>query len=318
MVALYHHSEIRTVLRQRLGCTFTWHSAFLLVAASVLVAESGPGAALGGDVAPAAQGDQALIVAGLAGDDEHEALFRATTQAWKDWLIGPLQFPSGNVRVLFGERGEASLGYGPATREAIAKAAAEIRRTLHPDGRLWVLILGHTNQSAGHLFLHLPGADLRDDELGALFKGLSCRQQVFWVTTAGSGWFLPALSAKGRIVITATERGQEFNETEFPHALADLAQRDPMKLDRDGDGKISIWELFVATGEAVEARFAADSRAPTEHAQLDDNGDQNGTERPLQNEKDGTGAQGSSKQTVKDGELAKKTFLPPNKRKKGS
>ena len=250
--------------------------------------------------------DRALLVVGLPGDDEHATLFRQTARRWRAWLIGPGGFPADGVRVLFGTGGEEG---GPASRAAIAREAQDARRRLSRDGRLWVLVLGHANPGGGHAFLHLPGPDLRDDEFAALFRGLACREQVFWMTTAASGGFLPALSAEGRIVIAATARDREFNETEFPHALADVLQRPAEALDQDGDGRISVWELFLRTAEAVEARFATDRRAPTEHAQLDDDGDGVGTERPDPSRvpPEGVGSQ--------DGALAKQTFVPKSKPK---
>ncbi len=264
----------------------------------------GPGA----DGPLPARGDRALIVVGLVGDDEHDALFRRTAEVWRRWLTDSLQFPAGGVRVLFGERGERELDAGPATRKAIADEVAAIRRSLDAEGRLWVFVLGHANESGGHAFLHLPGPDLREDELGALFRGIACREQVFWFTTAASGWFLPALSARGRVVITATAPDQEFNETEFPHALVDVSQRSLAELDQDRDGKVSVWELFVLTAQAVEERFAADRRVPTEHAQLDDDGDRLGAERP-EPARPGLAQENPGRRESHDGELAKKTFL---------
>ena len=254
------------------------------------------------------RGDRALIVVGLPGDDAHAALFRDTTLAWQRWLTGPLQFPASGVRVLFGDQGDASLSAGAATRETVADEVAAIQRTLAPDGRLWVFFLGHANVSGQHAFLHLPGPDLRDDELATLFKGVACREQVFWVTTAASGWFLAGLSARGRITITATTRDLELNETEFPQALADVSGRAPADLDQNGDGKISVWEIFDRTSETVAARFDADKRAPTEHALLDDNGDKVGTERPDPAQAN-SAKEKFAKRESRDGELAKKTFL---------
>ena len=117
-------------------------------------------------------------------------------------------------------------------------------------------------------------------EIGQLFRDIHCREQVFWITNSASGWFLAPLSAKGRIVITATSPDREPNETEFPHALTEVSRRPLSALDQDGNGKVSIWELFVATAGATMERFADDDRAPTEHALLDDNGDKVGTEPP--------------------------------------
>jgi hypothetical protein len=141
-----------------------------------------------------------------------------------------------------------------------------------------------------------------------MFKTLKCQEQVFWVTTAASGWFLAGLSTPGRIVITATTRDLEFNETEFPHALAEVSGKNASELDQDGDGKISVWEIFGRTSEAVETKFKADSRAPTEHGLLDDNGDKVGTERPDPARQDFP-KEKSVKRESQDGELAKKTFL---------
>jgi hypothetical protein len=257
----------------------------------------------GADGTRPARGDRALIVVGLAGDDEHDVLFRRTAGLWRRWLIDSLQFPAGGVRVLFGAGGDRELDAGPATRRAIADEVAAIRRSLDPGGRLWVFVLGHANESGGHAFLHLPGPDPRDDEFGAMFGDIVCHEQVFWVTTSGSGWFLPALSTRGRVVITATASDQEFNETEFPHALADVSRRSPAALDLDRDGKVSVWELFLLTTQEVEERFAADRRVPTEHAQLDDDGDRLGTERP------GPAQDKAGRRESHDGELAKKTLL---------
>jgi hypothetical protein len=274
----------------------------------VLAIGLGQPQALAADGSAPARIDRALIVVGLPGDDDHAALFKDRALAWRNWLTGPLQFPAGGVRVVFGEHGEPSLDAGPATRQAIADEVATIQRSLAPEGRFWVFFLGHANVSRQHAFLHLPGPDVRDDDLGTLFKGLSCREQVFWMTTAASGWFLPGLSAPGRIVITATTRDLEYNETEFPQALVEVSGKLPTDLDQDGDGKISVWEIFGRTSEAVEARFKANKRAPTEHALLDDNGDKVGTERPDPAQPNSP-KEKSAKRESQDGELAKKTFL---------
>jgi hypothetical protein len=280
----------------------------LAVLAIGLRIEAGPPVASIADGPASPRGDRALIVVGLAGDAEHEGLFRETALAWRRWLTESLQFPAGGIRVVFGDHGEPSLDAGPATGKAIAEEAETIRRTLAPDGRLWVFFLGHANVSGGHAYLHLPGPDLREDELGALFKGITSGEQVFWFTTSASGWFLPGISAPGRIVITATSPDQEFNETEFPRVLAEISRRSPAELDQDKDDKVSVWELFIQTAQAVEERFAADRRAPTEHARLDDNGDKIGGERPESARTDSSKEKPNHRESH-DGELAKKTFL---------
>ncbi|MFZ1937110.1 MAG: hypothetical protein WCB27_24025 [Thermoguttaceae bacterium] len=232
------------------------------------------------EAAPELKG-QALILMGLPGDKEHEKLFTDTARQWRDWLIGPLGFRPGDVRILSGGAARNGVAQGPATRETIEKEAARLRQSLRPGDRLWVFFLGHANYDGEHAWFHLPGPDLREDEIGKLFAGLPCREQVFWMTTAESGRFVKDLSAKGRIVIAATRSSGEDNEPEFPQALSAVVARPLEALDVNKDGKLSVLELYYRVMAEVRARYAADKRLSTEHAQLDDNGDGVGTERPL-------------------------------------
>jgi hypothetical protein len=253
-------------------------------------------------VSPAGK-SRALILLGLPGDEEHATHFGNIARQWREWLTGPLGFAAADVRLLADRGGKEGVD-APATRESIQKEVAELKKVLQPEDRLWVFFLGHGNHDGDHAYFHLPGSDLRGEELGKLFAGLPCREQVFWMTTSASGWFLKSLSAKGRIVITATLPEDEFNETEFPEALANAAKLPLEKLDDDKDGKVSVLELYRHVQAEVAALFEADSRVPTEHALLDDNGDGQGTEEPvLPGEK-------KDKKPTADGALAAKTFLP--------
>jgi hypothetical protein len=260
-----------------------------------LTAAAGPDASTAGK-------SRALIVVGLPGDAEHETQFADTARQWRDWLANSLGF---EVTVLFGRSGQPTLAKDAATRATIESAAADLKKSLRAEDRLWVFFLGHGDYDGERASFHLPGRDLHAADLGKLFAGIPCKEQVFWMTHSASGWFLKLLSAKGRIVITATAADEEYNETEFPHALATAVAKLKVK---DGD-KVSILDLYRRTVAEVEARFAADKRVPTEHAQLDDNGDSIGTEEPIL-EKTG------DKKPTADGQLAARTFLPFRKVKK--
>jgi hypothetical protein len=246
-----------------------------------------PSAAAWGDDAPASKEaaaelkGQALIVMGLPGDEEHERLFADTAKQWREWLIGPVGFKPAEVRVLSGGAAKNGVSQGPATRETIEKEAARLKQSLRRGDRLWVLFLGHANYDGEHAWFHLPGPDLREDEIGKLFAGLPCREQLFWMTTAESGRFVKSLSAKGRIMIAATRANGEDNEPEFPQALSAVVARPLAALDVNKDGKLSVLELYYRIMAEVQARYAADKRLSTEHSQLDDNGDGVGAERPL-------------------------------------
>lgn len=219
----------------------------------------------------------AIVVVGLPGDDEHDELFRSTSQAYVRWLTETLSCDANRVLLVGHNPAERGAKLG-ATKEQFAAAVAELSGKIQPEDALWVVTLGHANYDGERGWLHLAGPDLNDLELAEQFAEVECREQVFWLTHTCSGWFLPALSRPGRIVIAATEADQEVNETEFPQALLDAAAQPVVELDRDVDGRVSLAELFLAASERVAATFKADNRVPTEHAQLDDDGDGSGSE----------------------------------------
>jgi hypothetical protein len=141
-----------------------------------------------------------------------------------------------------------------------------------------VIVLGHTYYDGRHSHLNLPGPDMDERAFAKLFEGLKAREQVFLITTPASGFYLKPLAAAGRVVITATEPDQEVNETLFPLAFADVLAAPPDGTDRDKDGKISVFELYLAVVANVMTRYVEDENLPTEHAKLDDNGDGHGSE----------------------------------------
>jgi hypothetical protein len=227
---------------------------------------------------------RALIVCGLPGDDDHRKLYAETVEKLFKALTERYGFAREEILVRFGV--EKQNGDGPAlansrglsNREGIEADVAELRRRLGPDDTLWVIIVGHGHLDGRRSHLNIPGPDLDDQAFGKLFEGLKAREQVFMITTSASGFFLRPLSAPGRIVITATEADQEVNETLFPHALADVLASPPEGIDRDKDGSISVFELYLAVVTDVLNRYLTDENLPTEHALLDDNGDHRGSE----------------------------------------
>ena len=105
-------------------------------------------------------------------------------------------------------------------------------------------------------------------------------------------------------MITATTADHEINETEFPHALAEVCRMDARTLDQDGDGQVSG---LGGSSSALPRPWKHGSRrtnvSPTEHALLDDNGDHRGTERPE------TGKLAPKDAGPEDGTLARQTVI---------
>lgn len=243
----------------------------------------------------------ALILTGLPGDDDHDAVFTKAANEWQKWLVETLQFPPEQVLRLPTIQADEKVAANNVTAEGVRQALTDLEKKLQPNDTLWVFTLGHGHYDGRRAWWHLAGRDPSNEDFGRWLSGIKCREQVIWLTHSSSGWFVKPLSKPGRIIIAATAADDESNETEFPHALSAVARLPIDKLDRDQDQRVSVAELFEAVIAEVSRRFKQDERLPTEHAQLEDDADGRGSEdinKP-------------QTPTMKvDGELAKKTFVP--------
>jgi hypothetical protein len=102
------------------------------------------------------------------------------------------------------------------------------------------------------------------------------------MTFSLSGYFVPPLARRDRVVIAATEADSEPNETTFPTVFAKiLAAGLDAEHDVDKDGKLTLLDLYVVVAKEIAQNYASAEQLATEHPQLDDDGDGIGHE--LQN-----------------------------------
>jgi len=239
-----------------------------------------------GQTAPPGGARHALIVCGLAGDAAHRTLFGETIESLCAGLTTNHAFAPDKVMVVWSEAKADNEGpalttsRGPATREALAEAATALAGAVQPPDTLWVFVLGHAHYDGKNSWLNLPGPDMNQAEFANLFAGIQCQEQVFFMTTAASGFFVKPLSKPGRIVIAATEADREVNETIFPHKLAAALSQPPpyLEFDIDDDGRLSLLDAYLWAAREAAQEYATGMLLATEHAQLDDNGDGRGTE----------------------------------------
>lgn len=238
-------------------------------------------------VLPGQQGiRRALIICGHPGDDDHQAMYAKTIADLQKTLIENYNFPTDEIRVLSGtgededDTAVVLKTQKPATREEILAQVTELKKVLEPDDSLWVIVLGHAHYDGGRAWLNLPGPDLHEYDFRDIFEDIPCREQVFFMTTSVSGFFIKPLSRKGRVVISATEADREVNETVFHESLANVLESLPTKKENDlnQDGFVSLFELYIAVTRSIAQSYVDDELLSTEHALLDDNGDGRGTE----------------------------------------
>lgn len=253
----------------------------------------------------------AVIIVGLPGDAEHAALFRKMADQIQKWLVNTQRIPVEQVFRLPETGGDGETTDTAATAESIHNLLTDVNSKLQANDTLWIFTIGHGNYDGRQAWFHVAGKDPSNDDFGQWMADIDCREQVLWLTHSSSGWFVKPLSRPGRIVIAATAADDESNETEFLRALTTVAGWSVDKLDGDHDQAISVAEFYLGVVREVARRFQYDNRLPTEHAQLDDNGDGVGTEN-LEVAKSGNDpAASKGVRTAKvDGDLAKTILIP--------
>lgn len=229
-----------------------------------------------------------LIVAGIGGTDEYRERFAATAQRLHDAALAA-NLDAANVTLL----SASELPEGAPRRQHADKATLlhtidNIAARAQPGDRVFVVLIGHGNPRDDDAAFNLPGPDITGTELNAALDALAGRQLVIVNTASASGPFVAALSAPGRVVITATASGREYHATAFAeYFVTALAESGEVGADRDKDQRISMLEAFDYAKREVERAFEREKKILTEHALLDDNGDGDGSKAPGEYEADG-------------------------------
>jgi hypothetical protein len=208
--------------------------------------------------------ERTLVLAiGAPGEPTYGEQFSAWADLWKQAAA------QGDMRVRVLGRDEPA---SPDDRTRLLNVLAE--EAARPTGELWLVLIGHGTYDGKTAKFNLRGPDLSAEDLAAALK--PCHRPLVIIQCASaSGPFLPALSAPGRVIITATRSGYEANFARFGGYLA-RALADPAA-DLDHDGQVSLLEAFLLASRQVDQFYREQGRMMTEHALLDDNGDGLGT-----------------------------------------
>ena len=167
---------------------------------------------------------------------------------------------------------------GKSSKTEVTQAIARVSNRARAGDRVLLVLIGHGSHAGTESRFNLPGPDLTAVELGVMLEPLKAMQVAVVNAASASGDFLPILSAKNRVVITATKSSYERNETLFPRYF--VAAFATPGADTDKDERVSLLEAFVYTKREVARAYETDTRLPTEHAMLDDDGDRRGSAEP--------------------------------------
>jgi hypothetical protein len=208
----------------------------------------------------------AVIINGASGEPVYAKQFEQWTTELQSALAS---------RYNFGERELIVLPR--ATADDVKRTFGQLKSQLQPNNVLFVFLIGHGSFDGKESKFNLVGPDLSAVEYNALLTSLPTNRIVVFNMSSASGEFVKSLSAKGRIIITATKSGQETNATRFAgYFIAALKATDA---DTDQDGHVSVLEAFVYASRLTADFYTRAGRLATEHALLEDNGDGVGHEK---------------------------------------
>lgn len=213
--------------------------------------------------APAADKPAVLVVVGAPGADDYARQFGAWVERFQAAAA----------------RGEADCSVIGLDAEAEASDRERLKGRLDDWAKsstepLWLILIGHGTFDGKTAKFNLRGPDVTSVELADWLKPIE-RPLAIVNCASASGPFLGALTAEGRVVVTATKSGHEHNFARFgDYFSASIA--DPAA-DLDKDEQVSLLEAFLAASARTAEFYQEDSRLATEHALIDDNGDGLGT-----------------------------------------
>ena len=210
----------------------------------------------------------AVIINGPGGEPAYAKQFTEWTADLTSTLSKRYGFDSKQIKILSEKE---------ATAEGVKSAFASLKSELNDGNVLYLFFIGHGSFDGKEAKFNLVGPDLSASDYNQLLSSLPTRRIVVFNMSSASGEFVKALSAKGRIIVTATRNGQETNATRFAGFFINALNATDG--DTDQDGHTSVLEAFVYATRLTDDFYKRAGRLATEHALLDDNGDGVGREK---------------------------------------
>jgi len=224
---------------------------------------------------PADPNKFAIIINGASGEAAYGRQFALWTSDLSAALTDRFGFARDRIRILTEKPADETAAR--ATAEEVKRTFASLKSELNANNAVFVFLIGHGSWDGKEAKFNLVGPDLSATEYANLISLLPTNRIVIFNMASASGEFIKSLSAKGRIVITATRSGQEVNATRFTEFF--VAALGATDADADQDGHISVLEAFAYANRMTAEFYARAGRLATEHALLEDNGDGIGHDR---------------------------------------
>ena len=220
----------------------------------------------------AAETRWAVVISGASGGEKYAEQMRGWREGLRSAMVDRYGFKAEHVRLLVDE--SASTGE-KGSADNVRKVFTEIKKAGTKDDFVLVILLGHGTYDGDAAKFNLVGPDLTAKDWTDMLAGMPGRLALV-NTTEASFPFLESLTAKGRVVITATDSAAQKYATVFPEYFVKAIREASTDLDKNG--RTSLCEVFAAASAAVKQHYEQNGQLATERAVLDDNGDGKGRE----------------------------------------
>jgi len=213
-----------------------------------------------------------VILAGTAAQDEYQNQINHWALLLHDILTKDYRYESNQIVLLMEQADPEDARISGANRaEIIKEKLRELSEILNPGDQVFIFLLGHGTSNEEIAKFVITGADISSQDMAAMLETFSEQDIVLVNATSSSYPFCKLLSGPGRVIVSATRSRAEKYNTMFAQYF--IAALDDHAGDRDKNRRVSIWEAFGFASKSVEKWYEDQSRLPTEHAVLDDNGD---------------------------------------------
>lgn len=223
-----------------------------------------------------------LLVVGAPGSQEYGEAFAAWAGRWREAAekadavclrIGPGSGDADENRgAAEGEQVEETKSSPTNDRDQLQEQLAILSKS-SPES-VWLVLIGHGTFDGKTAKFNLRGPDVSAEQLASWLEPLDAPLAVINCASA-SGPFVNGLSREGRVIVTSTKSGYEYNYARFGDYLS-AAIIDPTA-DLDKDEQTSLLEAYLAASARTQEFYEQEARLATEHSLLDDNGDALGT-----------------------------------------
>jgi hypothetical protein len=211
----------------------------------------------------------ALVITGAAAGDNYAKEYEKWRASLLQTLKTRLKLPDDRI-VMMAE----ALPEKP-TRDNVRRIVGDLRNKVAKEDVLFLMLIGHGTFDGQVAKFNLVGPDMDSAEWASLLQNIAGKVVV--VNTTGASFpFLAELSARGRVVITATDSAAQKFDTVFPQYFIEGMNNESADVDKNG--RISIWEAFSYASAAVKQHYEQRGQLSTERPLLDDNGDRIGKE----------------------------------------